>query len=180
MINLTIEAPKWTDVVQAIATSLAVPGAIAAFWALFRRDKNKEAQIANLSDIASQLAQMQAENERRYKASKKPKIEISLTHAHRVIKVDFVNPNATIHSYQVENGYGNANLLKHTIISQGNSHVFSVGISYKDVAPEVIVLHMDYETEEGYLFIQEVMIWKVGNVYKLSPSVVIDKVHAAQ
>lgn len=52
--------PNWTDVVQAIAAIIAVPGAIAGFIVLFRRDKGKQEQINKLSDVVGQL---EAQNE---------------------------------------------------------------------------------------------------------------------
>ena len=50
--------PTWTDIAQAIAAMIAIPGAIAAFVVLFKRDKAREVEISSLSTIAGQLTQM--------------------------------------------------------------------------------------------------------------------------
>lgn len=47
--------PSWTDIIQAIAALIAVPGAIAAFVVLFLRDKDKEKQIQKLSILAEKI-----------------------------------------------------------------------------------------------------------------------------
>jgi hypothetical protein len=47
--------PSWTDIMQAIAAIVAVPGAIAAFVVLFLRDKDKERQIQKLSLLAEKI-----------------------------------------------------------------------------------------------------------------------------
>lgn len=47
--------PSWTDIIQAIAALIAVPGAIAAFVVLFLRDKDKEKQIQKLSLLAEKI-----------------------------------------------------------------------------------------------------------------------------
>ncbi len=50
-----MDSPKWTDVVIAIAAIIAVPGAIAGFILLFKKDKNKQEQIDKLVDIATKI-----------------------------------------------------------------------------------------------------------------------------
>lgn len=47
--------PSWTDIIQAFAALMAVPGAIAAFVVLFLRDKHKEKQIQKLSLLAEKI-----------------------------------------------------------------------------------------------------------------------------
>lgn len=47
--------PSWTDIIQAIAAVIAVPGAIAAFVLLFLKDKDKENQIQKLSFLAEKI-----------------------------------------------------------------------------------------------------------------------------
>lgn len=45
--------PSITDWITAIAAAVGVPGAIAAFFILFRKDKSKQDQIDRLADIAN-------------------------------------------------------------------------------------------------------------------------------
>lgn len=47
--------PNWTDITQAIAAAIAIPGAFAAFIFLFLKDKDKQLQINKLSSIAEKM-----------------------------------------------------------------------------------------------------------------------------
>jgi hypothetical protein len=49
------DMPSITDWIQAIAGLIAVPGAIAGFILLFRKDKEKEAQINKLAGIVEKI-----------------------------------------------------------------------------------------------------------------------------
>ena len=51
---------EWTDVVQAIAAAVAVPGAIAAFIVLFWRDKEKSEAVRQLARQTEELAKQTA------------------------------------------------------------------------------------------------------------------------
>jgi hypothetical protein len=174
--------PTWTDIAQAIAAMIAIPGAIAAFIILFKRDKERESETNSLSRIAGQLTQMQLESEKRYKASKKPIIGIFISHlpAEKKIRIDFVNTNhnTTLKSYS-QNTHLEDFTISTTIINQQNTtQSFWLGISYKNEPPEYVVLHMDYETEEGYTFIQDLIIWFENGKYVFSPSAIIDKANS--
>jgi hypothetical protein len=172
----------WTDIAQAIAAMIAIPGAIAAFIILFKRDKARESEIISLSTIAGQLTQMQLESEKRYKASKKPIIGISITHLpnEKKIRIDFVNTNhsTTLKSYSQNTHLEDFTILTTTINQQNTTQSFWLGISYKTVPPEYVVLHMDYKTEEGYTFIQDLIIWFENGQYVFSPSAIIDKANS--
>jgi len=48
-------APSITDWIQAIASCVAVLGAIAAFYSLFKKDKQKQEQITKLTDLVSKI-----------------------------------------------------------------------------------------------------------------------------
>lgn len=61
-IALTVE---WPDTVQAIAAIIAVPGAIAAFVVLFRRDKEKSEAVRQLARQTEELAKQTAHFEQR-------------------------------------------------------------------------------------------------------------------
>jgi hypothetical protein len=53
--HIIINVPSWTDIIQAFAAMIAVPGAIAGFVVLFKRDKDKENQIKKLAEIATRF-----------------------------------------------------------------------------------------------------------------------------
>lgn len=171
--------PTWTDIAQAIAAMIAIPGAIAAFIVLFKKDKARETEINSLSAIAGQLTQMQRESEKRYKASKKPIIGISINHLRdkKKILIEFTNTNhnTTLKSYSQNTHLEDFTIMKTTINQQNTTQSFLLGINYKSTPPEHIMLPMDYETEEGYTFIQDVKIWFEDNQYVFAPSAIIDK-----
>ncbi|KAF0200855.1 MAG: hypothetical protein FD170_3136 [Bacteroidetes bacterium] len=174
--------PTWTDIAQAIAAMIAIPGAIAAFVVLFKRDRAREAEVSSLSTIAGQLTQMQLESEKRHKASKKPIIGIAITHLQneKKIRIDFTNTNhtTTLKSFSQNTHLEDFTILATTINQQNTTQSFWLGISYKNEPPEYVVLHMDYETEEGYTFIQDLMVWFENGQYVFSPSAIIDKVNS--
>lgn len=174
--------PSWTDITQAIAALIAIPGAIAGFWVLFRRDRERELEIRSLSTIADNLVKMQEENEKRYRASRKPFISITIEHLqeNKKIRLDFRNnnPNCTITKYKAKVHLDDFNLVTMTINQNGSEQLFSVGISYKVKPPDATVLQMDYETEEGYEFIQDITVWWDRDHYVYSPGPLIDKNNA--
>jgi len=174
--------PTWADITQAIASIIAIPGAITAFIILFKKDKARESEISSLSTIAGQLTQMQQESEKRYKASKKPIIDISISHLQneKKIRIDFTNTNhnTTLKSYSQNTHLDGFTMMTTTINQQNTNQSFSIGISYKTEPPEYLVLHMDYATEEGYAFIQDLIIWFENGQYNFSPSIIIDKINS--
>jgi hypothetical protein len=58
--KIEIQPPNWADILQGIGAIIGVPGAIAAFILLFKRDKNKQKQLDSLKEIASKI---EAQNE---------------------------------------------------------------------------------------------------------------------
>lgn len=172
----------WTDKIQAIAAIIAIPGAIAGFWVLFRRDRERESEIQSLATMAQKLTAMQEENEKRYRASRKPFISITIEHLqeNKTIRLDFrnSNPNCTITKYKANAHLDGFNLVTMSINQNGSEQLFSVGISYKAEPPDATVLQMDYETEEGYEFIQDITVWWDRDHYVYSPGPLIDKNNA--
>lgn len=57
---LEIQPPNWADILQGIGAIIAVPGALAAFILLFKKDKHKQQQLDNLKEIAIKI---EAQNE---------------------------------------------------------------------------------------------------------------------
>jgi membrane-associated protease RseP (regulator of RpoE activity) len=169
----------WTDIIQAIAALIAIPGAIAAFIILFIRDKSRESEIKSLSTIAAQLTEMQIETEKRYKSSKKPLIMTKLTSDLKdgKITLEFLNSNSntSITTLKVTGDVELYNIISFGINDLNGKQSSSVILAYKDKPFEFSVLHVDYTTEEGYTFIQDILIWFENGIYKYSPSVIIDQ-----
>jgi hypothetical protein len=174
--------PSWTDVLQAFAAAIGIPLTLFTLYKLVQRDRDRESEVKSLSTIAGQLVDMQAENEKRYKASRKPHLQIKLdvNYESKRVKIDFINSNvqssiikvslsndkydfldfnATLSSVTVNNG-----LQNFWIILSGKTKLF-----------EYAVLKLDYTTEEGYEFIQDIIIWLQDGQYVYSPAAIIDK-----
>jgi hypothetical protein len=62
MTPFTLLAIEWTDKAQAIGSLVAIPGALAAFWVLFQRDREKTEAVRQLAQqtkhLGDQTAQM--------------------------------------------------------------------------------------------------------------------------
>ena len=184
--EIASEAPKWTDIVSAISAAIGVPLVLFTLYKLMKKDKEREAEINSLATIANQLTAMQAETEKRYKASKKPHITIQLEKAQQGnrIKLDFTNTNsnATIKGYQLTNDKSDfigKNATTTTINDVGGQQKFSIILNGKEEPIEWLILHLDYTTEEGYVFIQDITVWFESGQYVFSPSVIIDKENSA-
>lgn len=180
------ESPKWTDIVSAISSAIGVPLVLWTLYKLMKKDKERESEIKSLSTIATKLTDMQTETEKRYKASKKPHIGIKLEKSSEEnrIKLDFTNSNsnASITKFELTNNkmdFANLNATSSTINDENGQQKFFLILNGKDREIEYILLHMDYSTEEGYTFVQDIIIWKENGKYVYSPSVIIDKENSA-
>lgn len=184
--EIASEAPKWTDIVSAISAAVGVPLVLFTLYKLMKKDKERESEITSLSTIATQLTAMQAETEKRYKATKKPHITIQLDKAQQGnrIKLDFTNTNSnvTIKSFQITNDKSDLvskNVTSTSINDVGGQQKFSIILNGKNEPIIWMILHLDYTTEENYVFIQDVTVWLDSGKYLLSPSVIIDKENSA-
>jgi hypothetical protein len=184
--EIVSEAPKWTDTVSAISAAIGVPLVLFTLYKLMTNDKERQSEIRSLSTIATQLTAMQSETEKRYKASKKPHITIQLEKAHQGnrIKLDFTNSNSnvTIKDFQLTNeksDFVGMNATLTSINDIGGQQKFSIIFNGKEKAIEWIILRLDYTTEEGYVFIQDVTVWYDNGKYIFAPSVIIDKENSA-
>lgn len=184
--EIASEAPKWTGIVSAISSAIGVPLVLFTLYKLMRKDKERESEINSLATIATQLTAMQAETEKRYKASKKPHIAIQLEKAQQGnrIKLDFINTNsnATIKGFQLTNDksdFVGKNAITTTINDIGGQQTFSIILNGKEEPIEWLILRLDYTTDEGYVFIQDVTVWFERGQYVFSPSVIIDKENSA-
>jgi len=170
---------NWTDIAQAVAALIAIPGAIAAFILLFIRDRKRESEIQSLSDISNQLTQMLEASETRYRNMKKPRISVGYTFApfNNGIILQFKNSNSqtTVTYYEVECDIDYLNIVPVGIREEDGNQEFSIIITQDPFNVEHIELELEYQTEEGYLFSQDVVITKYDNGVFISPSFIIEK-----
>lgn len=158
---------------------IAASVALITLWKLVKKDKKREAEIASLTTIAEQLTNMQKESEKRYKNTKKPLIDIEINHLkNNSVTIKFTNSNihSTIIGFEIPNKplLGFFSMTKTTINQTGNSQFFSVFLSYRDIAPDFFTLPIEYITEEGYKFFQEVSFQLEKSQYLQIPSVIIN------
>ena len=84
--------PSWTDIMQACAAVIGIPLTFITLYKLVKKDKERQAEIQNLTVIANQLTSMQIESEKRYKSSKKPNVLILLDNVHTKKSLKFIFP----------------------------------------------------------------------------------------
>ncbi len=65
---------NWTDIVQAIASIIAIPGGIAGFVVLFKKDIDKQKRLDLLEKHLEQQINLNGLHERRLRMSVKPRI----------------------------------------------------------------------------------------------------------
>lgn len=162
------ESPKWTDIVSALSSAIGVPLVLWTLYKLMTKDKERESEIESLSIIATRLTDMQIEVEKRYRASKKPFINIELDNsAENRIELSFtnLNLNTSITNFELTNGSSpNINVEYIAINNLNGQQKFSLIIYGKE--SEILGLYyMNYTTEEGYTFIQDILIWKDNNEF---------------
>lgn len=75
--NFCFTSPIWTDVLQAVAAAVAIPGAIAAFWKLFEKNKELERAIFELRKIASATKDRADLDERKHLLSMRPRLKVN-------------------------------------------------------------------------------------------------------
>lgn len=180
-IDIVINIPKWTDILQASAAAIGIPLTVFTLYKLVMKDKQRESEIQSLSTIASQLTEMQIETEKRYKTSKKPNIDIKCETnlEKKFVKIYFTNTNnnTSLISYNLNNDksdFREFTASTSTINTlNGNQH-FWIILSYKESSFDFSKLNLDYVTEEGYTFIQDISIWFENNKCVFSPSPIID------
>jgi len=182
MILFIVDSPNWTDILQALGAITAALFTLFTLYKLVKKDKNRESEINSLSTIANKLTDMQIESEKRHRASKKPMIEMKFNsdYHNKTINLNFknTNKNTTIVSCQLTNDYSE---LKDIIYQQSNiidtngQQNFCIILESRKLQFDDILLHIDYTTEEGYVFVQDILIWLKDKQYQHSPSAIIDK-----
>lgn len=180
-IDIVINIPKWTDILQASAAAIGIPLTVFTLYKLVMKDKQRDSEIKSLSTIASKLTDMQVESEKRYKMSKKPNIDIQIDSnlAKKYVKLNFSNTkiDTSLVSYKLNNDksdFKDFNASTSTINTQNGVQQFWIALSYKDQPLEYVGLHLDYTTEEGYVFIQDIILWFENGKYVFSPSPIVD------
>ncbi len=185
-IDILINIPKWTEVLQAFAAAIGIPLTIFTLYKLVMKDKQRESEIQSLSTIASQLTDMQLESEKRYKMSRKPiiNIEINTDLNKQIVKLDFCNTNINSSLINKSLTYNNPDFddfsaSTSTINTKNGNQYFWIALSYKKPLLNQVELHLDYTTEEGYVFIQNVLIWFDNEKCIFSPSPIVDQKNSA-
>lgn len=173
-----------TDWIQAGAAIIAAIGTVWALIKLVVRDKDRESEIASLSAIASQLTSMLKVSEARHKDSKKPQVAIKFADHYplRTLRLDFINNNSntSIVDYRIEIETENESEVsskKHSVTDDNGKQTFYLELDYVREFPAWIVVVIDYETEERFVFTQEIFIWHITDKRKfnMSPNIIFDK-----
>lgn len=170
--------PNWAEVLQAASAVIGIPLTIYTLYKLVKRDKDREAEIANLASIANQLSSMMNGNHNRYKASKRPYITInpnSLGYPNKLI-LDFINSNqnsSLINVLTNDNELPDVEIMKNVINSNGPTQLFRVEIHFKSTFNNFLGLELNYKTEEGFIFIQDVTIIKQQTYFEVVPSPIV-------
>ncbi|CAI2768614.1 hypothetical protein [Flavobacterium collinsii] len=179
------ETPSWTDIMQAFAAVIGVPLTIYTLYKLVAKDKERQAEIQNLTVIANQLTNMQIESEKRYKSSKKPNILIFIENIPERKSLKFIfkntNLNSSLTGYNLANSakIKNLDIARSGILNNEGSQTFYIDFNYNLQPIKNLKLDIDYSTEEGYIFIQDIIVWEQNGVYKMVPGPIIDKNNSA-
>ncbi|MCR5863108.1 hypothetical protein LRS05_13675 [Flavobacterium sp. J372] len=166
------QLPNWADFLQVIIAAIGMIAAIIGAYKLIARDRQREAEIKSLSNIAKQLGDLQVLNEKRYVDSKIPHLQIQCR-----IHEDFgsyflffknINPNAQITQYSKEDSRGyKFSLVKRGITDVGNSQEFSFGITA--IKKEDFYVTMKYIVDGKYQYSQELYIYYYIDKYVVDP-----------
>ncbi|MCP4553409.1 MAG: hypothetical protein GY834_15515 [Bacteroidetes bacterium] len=180
-VNPCISNPCWFEYLQTFSTVVAIILAFFTLLKLLKKDRKREAEIANLSVIADKLSGMQIAEERRYRNSKKPKISIRLEVLEgRMLQIKFFNTNmnSTLLDFEIKNDEEineRISINPSAINEEGGEQSFLIILESKEGPVNDTKLVLLYTTEEGYSFVQEVdIILKNGN-YDYIPSAIIDE-----
>lgn len=97
------------------------------------------------------------------------------------VKIDFTNSNinSSITRFALTNDkldFTEFTASESSITDNNGIQDFWIILSGKSRLFEYTVLHLDYYTEEGYVFIQDIVIWRMDeNKFMYSPSAIIEK-----
>lgn len=164
-----MQGPLWTDVWQTIAAIISIPAAIIGFLILFKRDKNKEAQIQNLSQIVVYLKSLVEDTEKRYRISKTPYIKITgayLDEGNIGLKFVNSNPNTSIFDYQSTSENENYFGFTHQVQDSDGKQFFYLNIPIES-APLAYKVTMNYQTTENFIFEQNISVM-IGEDYNVT------------
>ncbi len=148
---------NWTDVVQAIAAIIAIPGTFVSFILLIRKNKARESEIQSLSEIAGKLTRMQQDSEYRYKLSKKPIIVMRVERFEKnTIRLTFRNTNSAtmVKHFSIKSEDPSISYTKSLINYHNGEQFFSADVNVGQMIFEKMTLGVEYVTEDNYEFFQ--------------------------
>lgn len=176
-----MNTPTWTDIIQAIGAMIAIPGALAAFVLLFRKDKARQSEIKSLSEMAKHLSQMIELSERRQKLEKKPhwKIVYSRVKMMTTFYLTFTNTNknTSIGSFYIKPVPDEILRLKKFDISENEgSQCFRIEVVPVDYSSFTFAeIELYYDTFDGLSYKQVITVKKgMGPDYTINYGTVIE------
>lgn len=154
-----------TTLIGIVITMIYTVGSIRK---LFKKDEQKEDQINKLTDIVAKIEDSNQEALRREKHAKRPFIELTLSRVKPnnsggsfILRIVNKNLNSNIIKYDLVglNGTGLDNYVTLTTGNNDNQQEMGVKFSFtgKNV-PQGGVFSIEYETEEGFEYIQELSL----------------------
>lgn len=69
----------------------------------------------------------------------------------------------------------NLDIARSGILNNEGIQTFYIDFTYNSEFIKYLKLEVDYFTEEGYVFIQDIVVWKENDGYKMLPGTIIDK-----
>ncbi|MCH2229649.1 MAG: hypothetical protein MK105_04830 [Crocinitomicaceae bacterium] len=160
----------WALWITIVAGFLTAGFTLFSIWKLFLKDRQKTEQITKLSSIAESMKDQLDLNEKRYKNLIRPNITATayLTQPAppaELLSIKFINTNTsstieTVEFPQIPHGVNS--LMKVALSTNNEVQTFGVQLRGNKI-PSGIVLSVDYITEDGYKYIQDVVIINNGN-----------------
>lgn len=168
------EMPNWADFLQAIAGAVGMLLTIWTLLKLIRRDKEREAEIASLSQIANELRNMMVHNQTVFLEGKKPQIEATIYgdgYTNDVwLKIKNVNPQARLTEFKVVD---EDSWVKETInlTTHGSTQEFSVNLKFKMSEANV---QFNYTIDNVHKYSQSIKVYQESDyeqtTYKVAPA----------
>lgn len=150
------------DLIQSLCAIIAVPLTLITLIKLVKRDRDREKEISNLSEIAGMLAKLVAHQHKLNKNVNRPQINVKAQVLDgNKVRFDFINQNtrATIISFELQYDKEDS-MMQSTINSINGLQSFYTELYFTeklDLRNFLII----YNTEEGYQYKQEIT-WYEG------------------
>ncbi len=162
------------DIIQAICAIIAVPVTLVTLYKLVARDRDRENEIVNLTEIAKKITDLVTQNKVQNLNIRRPEILIKGTNDLDKILFEISNSNRLSLIKETKLVYDNSDnfsLMKSIITTQAGKQYFEIELIIKSNF-ELISFAIEYMTEEGYEYIQDIKYFK-GE--RFSPSSVYNK-----